>query len=131
MLVSDYGCLIRRNEFRTRPIAQFPCQCQEFFLDFEEVRRITCPLELGAKDGVWVNTEVWSAKRPPLEWRALRYIHDEFVARMLCIVRLIVLPVASLVLDTGQDMSCKNRNILTKRMVSSSILIAISRYACS
>lgn len=39
-------------------------------------------------------------------------VYDEFVARMLCIVGLIVLPVA-------------------KRMVSPSILIAISRYTCS
>ena len=131
MLVSDHGRRIRMNKFHTLPIAQFLCQCQEFFLDFEEVRRITCPLELGAKDGVWVNTEVWSAKRSPLEWRALRYIRNEFVARMLCIVGLIVLPIAYLVLDTGQDIGCKDRSILTKRMVSPSILIAISRYACS
>ena len=52
MLVGDYSCRIRRNEFRTLPTAQFPCQCQEFFLDFEEVQRITCPPELEAKDGV-------------------------------------------------------------------------------
>lgn len=50
---------------------------------------------------------------------------------MPCVVRLIVLPVAYLVSDTGQDMGCKDKNILTKRMVSPSILIAISRYACS